>query len=79
MNDLPKSLASKIRLFADDEIASKERNSADDCQILQNDQAELTSWEDLLLINFVPSKCKVLPVTPKDYHLYAIIPCMTEH
>ena len=34
-----------------------------DCQILQNDLAELTSWEDLWLLNFKPNKCEVLTVT----------------
>ena len=47
INDLPKSLTSKVRIFADDAIVYKKINSADDCQILQNDLAELTSWEDL--------------------------------
>ena len=47
IKDLPKSLTSKVKLFADDAIVYKEINSADDCQILQNDLAELTSWEDL--------------------------------
>ena len=38
-------------------------HSADDCKILHNDLTELTSWEDLWLMNFNPSKCEVLTVT----------------
>ena len=34
INDLPKSLTSKVRLFVDDAIVYKEINSADECQIL---------------------------------------------
>ena len=46
----PKSLASKVRLFADDAIVCKEINSVDDFQKLQNDIAKLIPWEDVLLI-----------------------------
>ena len=67
INDLLKSLTSKVRLFADDAIVYEEINSADDCQILQNDLAELTvtSCVDLCLMNFNSSKCEVLTVTGK--------------
>ena len=79
INDLPKSLASKVRLFADAAIVYKERNSAEDYQILQNDLDKLTSWEDLWLIHFTPSKCEALAITHKRLPimlLYSIIPCM---
>ena len=42
INDLPQSLSSKVRLFADDAILYLEVASADDCQMLQSDLNKLT-------------------------------------
>ena len=65
INDLPQSLSSKVRLFADDEILYFEVASADDCQMLQSDLNKLTEWEEKWLMSFNPSKCEVLTVTRK--------------
>ena len=46
INDLSKSLASKIRHFADDAIVYNKIKSVGDCQILQEELAELTSMND---------------------------------
>ena len=67
INDLPKSLASKVTLALRKGcncIVYKEINFVDDCKIglLQNDLAELTSWEDVWLLHLNPSKCEVLAV-----------------
>ena len=64
-NNQPKSLTSKVRLFPDDAIVCKEINFVDDFQILQNDIAKLTPWEDVWLMHFEQSKCEVLTVTRK--------------
>ena len=63
INDLPQSLSSKVRLFADDAILYFEVASADDCQILQSDLNKLTEWEEKWSMNFNLSKCEVLTVT----------------
>ena len=42
INDLPNSLTSKVRLFADDAIVYSEINSISDSQILQHDLDKLT-------------------------------------
>ena len=47
INDLPQSLSSKVRLFADDAILYFEVASADDCQMLQSDLNKLTEWEEM--------------------------------
>ena len=65
INDLPQSLSSKVRLFADDAILYLEVASADDCQMLQSDLNKLTEWEEKWLMSFNPSKCEVLTVTRK--------------
>ena len=65
INDLPQSLSSKVRLFADDAILYFEVAFADDCQMLQSDLNKLTEWEEKWLMSFNPSKCEVLTVTRK--------------
>ena len=66
INDLPQSLTSKVRFFADDAILYIEVASADDCQMLQSDLNKLTEWEEKWLMSFNPSKCEVLTVTCKN-------------
>ena len=65
INDLPQSLSSKVKLFADDAILYLEVASADDCQMLQSDLNKLTEWEEKWLMSFNLSKCEVLTVTCK--------------
>ena len=65
INNLPNSLTSKVRLFADDAIAYSEINSISDSQILQQDLDKLTLWEKTWLMEFNPIKCEVLSVTRK--------------
>ena len=70
INDLPNSLSSKVRLFADDAIVYREINLLQNCLELQNDLNKLMAWE------FNPSKCEILSVTRKksatayDYTLH---------
>ena len=63
--DLPQSLFSKVRLFADDAILYFEVASVDDCQVQQSDLNKLTEWEEKWLMSINPSKCEVLTVTRK--------------
>ena len=44
INDLPNSLSSKVRLFADDAIVYREINSLQNCLELQNDLNKLMAW-----------------------------------
>ena len=73
INDLPESLTSKVGFFADNAIVYKEIYSADGCQILQNDFAELTSWKDLWPMNFNRVSVRFWQSPAKDYQLYSII------
>ena len=46
LNDLPKTLNSKVRLFADDTKAYLAINSEIDSISLQNDLEKLAQWEE---------------------------------
>ena len=63
INDLPASVNSKTRLFADDCIIYKKINSTQDCQQLQHDLHCLAQWETTWGMVFHPDKCNVLRVT----------------
>lgn len=44
INDLPDTIASSIRLFADDLIMYREVTSVDDTVLLQNDLTKMENW-----------------------------------
>ena len=63
INDLPDSLKSKARLFADDTIVYLTINSQSDAQTLQDDLSKLEQWESDWSMEFNPDKCDVIYVT----------------
>ena len=63
INDLPDSVTSQVRLFADDTAVYLTISSPSDCQKLQNDLLTLESWEKQWDMEFNPSKCQVLHIT----------------
>ena len=65
INDLPDSLKSKARLFADDTIVYLTINSQSDAQTLQDDLLKLEQWESNWTMEFNPDKCEVIHVTKK--------------
>ena len=65
INDLPNSLVSNIRLFADDNVVYLTIHSATDTHVLQNDLDKLADWEKLWKMEFHPEKCEVLRVGRK--------------
>ncbi len=64
INELPESLVSNIRLFADDTIVYLTIHSDSDTQVLQRDLDKLAEWETLWM-EFHPDKCEVLKVGRK--------------
>ena len=78
INDMPDSIKSNIRLFADDTIMYLTITNHSDCQALQSDLTTLESWESEWLIAFNPEKCEVIRITKKkkkvlfDYKLHGI-------
>ena len=63
INDLPESLGSTVRLFADDFLLYMTIRSQADTEILQNDLKKLEHWEEKWLKEFDTDKCHVLRVT----------------
>ena len=69
INDLPDSVRSPTRLFADDSLLYRKIKSAVDSAILQEDLNRLQQWEQDWMMSFNPSKCEVLRITKKKSHL----------
>ena len=65
INDLPDSVKSKVRRFADDTIMYLTVKSTTDANILQNDLHALEQWEQDWSIEFNSDKCEVLRITRK--------------
>ena len=78
INDLPRSIKSKVRMYADDTLVYNVINTIDDCVQLQNDLLLLERWANIWQMQFNPSKCEFLAVTNKTstpsftYHIYEI-------
>ena len=62
INDLPNTVTSKTRLFADDCLLYTPITSTQDLEILQEDLKSLESWQDTWLMKFNPSKCCTLTI-----------------
>ena len=65
INDLPSSLNSTCRLFADDYLLYRKIDSITDANILQQDLFLLEKWAGTWLMQFNSSKCVVLTVSKK--------------
>ena len=65
INDLPDSIKSRARLFADDTIVYMKISSQSDAQTLQDDLLKLEQWESDWSMEFNPDKCEVIRVTKK--------------
>ena len=65
INDLPNSISSTVKLFADDSVVYRQIQRVEDHSILQQDLFNLEQWASLWQINFAPSKCYTLSVTLK--------------
>lgn len=78
INDMPDSIKSNIRLFADDTIMYLTISNHTDCLTLQSDLTKLETWEKEWLMSFNPDKCEVIRITKKlkpilhDYILHGI-------
>ena len=85
INDMPDSIKSNIRLFADDTIMYLTITNHSDCQAIQSDLTTLESWESEWLMAFNPEKCEVIRITKKkktvlfDYKLHGITLQLTKN
>lgn len=65
INDLPNSIQSRARLFADDTIVYLTVKSKSSAESLQQDLHSLESWEREWSMEFNPDKCEVLRIHKK--------------
>ena len=65
INDLPLSILSKVKLYADDTLIYRIINTAEDAILLQKDLDTLTQWAQIWLMKFNASKCVHLTITRK--------------
>ena len=63
INNLPTSMSSNIRLFADDAIIYRQITKQADCITLQNDLNRLAIWENTWKMEFNTAKCESLSIT----------------
>ena len=63
INDLPSRVSSVSRLFADDTLLHNKIKENTDRLKLQEDLANLESWESEWEMKFHPDKCNVLPIS----------------
>ena len=63
INDMPDTIKSNIRLFADDTIMYLTISNQEDCNSLQTDLTKLEAWEKEWLMAFNPDKCEVIRIT----------------
>jgi len=70
INDLPSSIKSTCRLFADDCLLYRQINSKHDTEILQNDLLCLEHWANKWFMKFNPIKCVAL--TQSQYTLLIV-------
>lgn len=71
INDLPERVNSDIYMFADDTKILREIKSREDSYELQRDLDRLQAWSSEWLLNFNPSKCKIVTLGTFDNIVYA--------
>ena len=65
VNDIPSSVKSSLRLFADDCILYREIHDAQDSWTLQDDFKQLSFWSNTWQLHFNVKKCYHLEITCK--------------
>ncbi len=63
INDLPDTIKSQVRLFADDTAVYLTLDSNLTCKSLQDDLDRLVTWENQWDMEFNPLKCQVMNIT----------------
>jgi hypothetical protein len=72
INDLPDSVTSSIRLFADDCLLYRTIKTAKDHQKLQADLEQLEIWANNWGMRFNAKKCYILSINKKSNKFYSL-------
>ena len=72
VNDLPDSVTSTAKLFADDTKLYRIINDDKDCEELQKDLNTLSAWSRAWLLQFNAEKCVVLRIRDSINYLYSL-------
>ena len=72
INDLPDSVKSQVRLFADECLIYRQIKTPKDHQMLQNDLKELEIWAAKWGMRFNAKKCNILSIRQKSSHFYKL-------
>ena len=79
INDLPTTVTSKVRLFADDYLLYREIRSFQDHLILQEDLHRLEIWAKNWGMKFNAQKCYVLPIKATSSYFYTLCGEVLKH
>ena len=63
INDLPSSVSSSVKLFADNSVLYRHKESSADHDELQQDLLQLEEWAAMWPMNFDPRKCYIMSIT----------------
>ena len=66
INDMPDTLKSNVRLFADDTMVYLTISALTDCHTLQSNLHKLDKWEEEWLMSFNPDKCGIIHISRKQ-------------
>ena len=66
INDLPSTVSSQVRLFADDCLLYREINDQNDHRTLQEDLKKLEEWAETWGMRFNARKCYILSIQSKS-------------
>ena len=72
INDLPTTVKSRVRLFADDCLLYREIRTRDDHTTLQKDLDSLETWAQNWGMKFNAKKCYILSIRQKTSHFYQL-------
>ena len=72
INDLPTSVKSQVRLFADDCLLYRKIQTFNDHMLLQNDLTQLGKWANTWGMNFNTNKCHILSIRNKTQFFYSL-------
>ena len=72
INDLPDSVKSTVRLFADDCLLYRSIKSRADHDTLQKDLSNLEAWANTWGMRFNAKKCYILSINQKSSHFYQL-------